>query len=112
MGSDRLLELASRVSSGATAAEAMRALASRVAKHSGNPAPVNIDGALAVSLSALRLDPLYGDLLFALSRGFGLAAHYVEEETQQRAMRTIDPTLAQYDGIEIETSGSAMGESP
>jgi citrate synthase len=59
---------------------------------------VNIDGALAVALSSLRLEPAYGDVFFALARGFGLAAHYVEEETRGRPMRTIDPTAARYDG--------------
>lgn len=104
--SERLLELGSHLPSGSRAAGAMRALAKRVASHSGNPAPVNIDGALAVSLTALQLDPVYGDLLFALSRGFGLAAHYVEEEKRQLPMRTIAPTRAKYDGIDTDTVGT------
>jgi citrate synthase len=95
---DRLLELASEVSD-SMGDEALRALAARVSLHTGKPAPVNIDGALAVALSALRLDPGYGDFLFALARGFGLAAHFVEERQRERPMRTIDPTLAGYDGI-------------
>lgn len=94
---ERLVHLASQVSD-STAAEAARFLAVRVGQHADRPMPINIDGALAVALTALRLDPAYGDALFALARGFGLAAHYVEEERRERVMRTIDPTAAHYDG--------------
>jgi citrate synthase len=98
--SERLIELASQLA-GSPSASAMQAMADRVAQHSGYPAPVNIDGALAVALIALRLEPAYGDVFFALARGFGLAAHYVEEEVRGRPMRTVDPTAARYDGPAI-----------
>ena len=97
---ERLLHVASDLSDGRHAA-AVRALADRVARHSGAVVPVNIDGALAVALTALRLDPAYGDFLFAISRSFGLAAHYVEEQSRERPMRMIDPTAAQYDGATV-----------
>lgn len=97
---ERLLSVAAELSDGRHAA-AVRALADRVARHSGNPVPVNIDGALAVALTALRLDPAYGDFLFAIGRSFGLAAHYVEEQARERPMRMIDPTAAQYDGAQV-----------
>ena len=66
--------------------------------HTGKSVPVNIDGALAVALTALRLDPAFGDFLFAIARSFGLAAHFVEEQARERPMRMIDPTAARYDG--------------
>lgn len=97
---ERLLKVASALSDGRLEA-AIRALAARVGRHSGNPVPVNVDGALAVALAALRLDAEYGDFLFAIARSFGLAAHYVEERARERPMRTIDPTAAQYDGVSI-----------
>jgi citrate synthase len=97
---ERLLQVAAMASDGRQE-EAVRALADRVARHSGNPVPVNIDGALAVALTALRLDPAYGDFLFAIARSFGLAAHFVEEQARERPMRTIDPTIATYDGRPI-----------
>lgn len=97
---ERLLEVAAPLADERLDA-AVRALAARVSRHSGNPVPVNIDGALAVALTALRLDPAYGDFLFAIARSFGLAAHYVEERARERPMRTIDPTSAEYDGIEV-----------
>jgi citrate synthase len=80
---------------------AIRALADRVARHAGRPVAVNIDGALAVALGALRLDPAFGDLLFAIARSFGLAAHIVEERVRERPMRLIDPTAATYDGVSV-----------
>lgn len=101
---ERLLQTAKQLSDGRSDA-AVRALAERVSQHSNNRVPVNIDGALAVALTALRLDPNYGDFLFALARGFGLAAHYVEEQARQRTMRTIDPTAAEYDGIAVTGFG-------
>jgi citrate synthase len=97
---ERLLEVAAPLSHRRGEA-AVRALAARVSRHSGSTAPVNIDGALAVALTALRLDPQYGDFLFAIARSCGLAAHYVEEQSRERPMRTIDPTAARYDGIEV-----------
>lgn len=62
---------------------------------------VNIDGALAVALTALRLDPEYGDFVFAIARSCGLAAHIVEERARERPMRMIDPTAARYDGVPV-----------
>lgn len=97
---ERLLEAAASHSDGRHET-AVRAMATRVSQHSGTPVPVNIDGALAVALTALRLDAAYGDFLFAISRSFGLAAHFVEEQARERPMRTIDPTAAQYDGFPI-----------
>ena len=97
---ERLLEVASARSDGQHEA-AVRALAARVSRHAGTSVPVNIDGALAVALTALRLDPAYGDFLFAIARSFGLAAHFVEEQARERPMRMIDPTAAEYDGAMV-----------
>lgn len=97
---ERLLEVAAQLAD-SRYNTAVRALAARVSQHSGNPVPVNIDGALAVALTALGLDPAYGDFVFTIARAFGLAAHYVEEQDRERPMRTIDPTAAQYDGAKV-----------
>jgi citrate synthase len=99
--SERLIEVATTFSGGRQAA-AVRALADRVAVHVEHPVAVNIDGALAVALTALRLDPEYGDFLFAIARSFGLAAHIVEERARERPMRLIDPTAALYDGVPVD----------
>jgi citrate synthase len=97
---ERLIDLAESQSDGHYSA-AVRALAASVSAHVGHSVAVNIDGALAVALSVLRLDPEYGDFLFAIARSFGLAAHIVEEREKERPMRMIDPTNAHYDGIPI-----------
>jgi citrate synthase len=98
--SERLLEVATEFAGGRHS-EVIRALADRVALHVDHPVAVNIDGALAVALTALRLDPEYGDFLFAIARSFGLAAHIVEERARERPMRMIDPTAALYDGVPV-----------
>ena len=97
---ERLLAIAAPLSDPRHAA-AVRALAERVGQHAGRPVAVNIDGALAVALLGLRLDAEYGDLLFAVARSFGLAAHIVEERAGERPMRMIDPTAAFYDGVAV-----------
>jgi citrate synthase len=97
---ERLIDLTAERTDGRHAA-AVRALAERVARHVGHPVAVNIDGALAVALTSLRLDPEYGDFLFAIARSFGLAAHIVEERARERPMRLIDPTAALYDGVPV-----------
>lgn len=97
---ERLLEVAAPLSDGRHT-EAVRALADAVARHVGRPVAVNIDGALAVALNALDLDPEYGDFAFAIARSFGLAAHIVEERARERPMRLIDPTAASYDGVDV-----------
>lgn len=111
MRAERLLQLASDLTDQRHEA-AVRSLAGKVAEHTGRPTPVNIDGGLAVALTALRLDPAYGDFLFAISRSFGLAAHYVEEQERQRPMRTIDPTIARYDGVEITDDSPGVSPHP
>ncbi len=100
---EALLEVATELAVGRHV-EAVRALATRVGQHVGHRVAVNIDGALAVSLTALRLDPEYGDFVFAIARSFGLAAHIVEERDRERPMRLIDPTAAFYDGVPVPDS--------
>ncbi len=97
---ERLLEVATPLSDGRHAA-AVRALADCVGRHAGRTVAVNIDGALAVALTALRLNPEYGDFAFAIARSCGLAAHIVEERTRERPMRMIDPTAVSYDGVRV-----------
>jgi len=97
---ERLLDFTTEQTDGRHAA-AVRALAARVGRHVDRPVAVNIDGALAVALTALRLDPEYGDFVFAIGRSFGLAAHIVEERARERPMRLIDPTSALYDGVPV-----------
>jgi citrate synthase len=105
---ERLLEVAASLSNGRHT-EAVRALAAVVGGYAGRTVAVNIDGALAVALTALRLDPEYGDFAFAIARSFGLAAHIVEERTRERPMRMIDPTAASYDGVPVPEPSEETG---
>lgn len=97
---ERLLDVAAALADGRHTA-AVRALADCVGRHAGRTVAVNIDGALAVALTALKLDPGYGDFAFAIARSCGLAAHIVEERTRERPMRMIDPTAVSYDGVAV-----------
>jgi citrate synthase len=103
---ERLLDVASQHGSGRNAT-AVRELAAAVARHVGRPVAVNIDAALAVALTELRLDPDYGDFAFAISRSCGLAAHIVEERARERPMRLINPEAASYDGPPARTNVEA-----
>jgi len=102
--SERLLDLATEQGREGESVARIRALAGVVGEHAGRRVAVNIDGALAAVLTALRLDPAYGDFAFALARSAGLAAHIVEESVRQRPMRLIQPTLVTYDGPPIKPS--------
>jgi len=102
---ERLIDVAGAASDGRNAA-AVRALAASVARRVHHPVAVNIDGALAVALTTLRLDAEYGDFAFAIGRSFGLAAHIVEERARERPMRLIDPMAALYDGIPVPPHAS------
>ncbi len=99
---ERLLDLVTEQGRDRRAVDRVRALAGVVGEHAGRAVAVNIDGALAAVLTALAVDPIYGDFAFALSRVAGLSAHIVEESLRQRPMRLIDPTLVTYDGPPIE----------
>lgn len=96
--SEQLLSLIPGEAEHPSAAAIVEALREAVSERSGRDMPVNIDGAVAACLHHVGLDPVYGDLLFALARSAGLAAHTVEERSRQRPMRTIDPTAVAYDG--------------
>lgn len=110
--SERLLAMVTAQDRPAAPVGRIRGLAAAVGRHAGHPVAVNIDGALAAALTALGVDPAYGDFAFALSRAAGLSAHIVEESLRQRPMRLIQPTLVTYDGPPIEQADGSEGPSP
>lgn len=93
-----LIELAVRELGPSAAVSRVNALAAVVSERVGRPLPVNIDGATAAVLLALGMSPRAGNLVFAVSRMTGLAAHVLEERERERPMRLIDPTQVEYDG--------------
>jgi citrate synthase len=60
--------------------------------------PMNIDGAISGIISDIGIDWKYGKAFFLISRSVGLAAHHVEETTQERPFRAVDPDDVEYDG--------------
>ena len=74
-----------------------RALAQRRGG-SGDPWPLNVDGAIAAVCGDLGFDYELGNALFIISRVPGLIAHAHEERMRQRPMRQIDPKDHTYDG--------------
>jgi len=51
------------------------------------PIPLNIDGALAAILHDLGFPPLFGKLIFIVSRVAGISAEVLEEYTREKPMR-------------------------
>ncbi len=64
----------------------------------GQPLPINVDGALGAILADLGLDPRVFNGIFVIARTPGLVAHVTEEQTRERPMRRIDPVNHAYDG--------------
>ena len=60
------------------------------------PIPLNIDGALAAILHDLGFPPLFGKLIFIVSRVAGISAEVLEEYTREKPMRITFPVA--YDG--------------
>lgn len=96
----RLFELAEQAGAAGPHIEAVRAVES-VFGRAGSKLPINVDGAIAAVLADLGIEPHYMNGLFMISRAPGLIAHAVEEQTTQRPMRRIDPTLHRYAGPSV-----------
>jgi citrate synthase len=64
----------------------------------GKPLPLNVDGAVAAVLCELNVDPMIGNGFFILPRVAGLIAHFAEERSREKVMRSIDFKAAEYDG--------------
>jgi citryl-CoA lyase len=55
------------------------------------PLILNIDGAIAALLLALKIEPLAGNAIFGLARVAGSVAHILEEQQSGKWVRRIDP---------------------
>src|SRR5437773_2713400 len=60
--------------------------------------PINIDGAIGAILADLGMNPAAFNGIFMIARTPGLVAHVIEEQTQEKPMRRIDPVNHGYDG--------------
>ena len=73
------------------------------------PIPLNIDGALAAILHDLGFPPLFGKLIFIVSRVAGISAEVLEEYTREKPMRM--KFAVAYDGPpprELESQNSKV----
>lgn len=70
----------------------------RVFEQTGNPLPINVDGAIAAVLCELEFDPQLANAFFIMARVPGIVAHVYEERTRQKPMRKINPNSFTYDG--------------
>jgi citrate synthase len=59
---------------------------------------MNVDGAMAAVLVQLGFESELANAFFIMSRLPGWLAHFQEERTTQKPIRTIDPTKARYTG--------------
>ncbi len=75
-----------------------RTLEAVLARTTGKPLPINVDGAIAAVLCDLGFPPELGNAFFIIARVPGLVAHVHEEKTRMKPMRKIHPEDFEYDG--------------
>lgn len=80
--------------------EAYEAIKKHLAEETGAELNANVDGAIAVALGELGFDYELAQAIFVVGRAAGLAAHAYEEQTREKPMRKMGPTLedVEYDG--------------
>jgi citrate synthase len=106
----RLLELAQRLGVAGDGVALGRDLAAELARSTGRPMPLNVDGAIAALLVDLGFEPRTGNAFFLIARMPGLLAHVLEEQAREKPMRVIFPTGHGYDGPSSRSlNGSASG---
>ncbi len=79
----------------------IREIQAELKKQSGKELPINIDGALAALLLALKFDPHIANGIFALARMPGILAHAVEERTHEKPYRRLPDEDVEYYGSKI-----------
>jgi citrate synthase len=94
----RLLQLVDSLGKGKDGLAMARALEATIAKTTGKPLPLNVDGAIAAVLLDLNVPPALANAFFMIARLPGLVAHAHEERTRYKPMRQIHPTDVTYDG--------------
>ncbi|MBI5867803.1 MAG: citryl-CoA lyase [candidate division Zixibacteria bacterium] len=97
----RLLQLVDDLGKAKDGLAMARALETTIAKVTGKPLPLNVDGAIAAVLLDLNVPPALANAFFMIARLPGLVAHAHEERTRQKPMRQIHPTDTTYDGPAI-----------
>jgi len=93
----RLLSMAHELDLAGEHVAIAEALVDSLAKVTGKPLPLNVDGCLAAILSDVGVPPELGNAFFIIGRVPGLIAHIAEEQANERAMRTVNPDEAEYE---------------
>jgi citrate synthase len=93
----RLLAMAEELGIAAEHVAIARAIVDSLARITGKRLPLNVDGCLAAILSDIGVPPELGNAFFVIGRVPGLIAHVVEEQANERPMRTVNPDEAEYE---------------
>ncbi len=94
----RLLVLAKELGFHGKYVDYALAMADALSENLGRRMPINVDGAVGAILCEMDFPTAVGNLIFALARVPGLIAHVMEERTNEKRMRRIVITDAEYDG--------------
>lgn len=95
--SHRLLALARQAGAAGPNVAVAEAIVAALAA-SGNPLPLNVDGAIAAVLADLGFAPELANGFFILARTAGWIAQVAEELGREKPMRRIDQQACTYDG--------------
>lgn len=97
---ERLISLLEEIDTGGTYLTALEAIRRHLAEETGVELNPNVDGAIAAALGELGFDTELARAVFVVGRAAGLAAHAHEENTREKPMRQMGPTLddVEYDG--------------
>lgn len=96
----RLFELAEKANLGGKYLRLARLMGEKLCELTGKELPLNLDGAIAAVLCELDFPVEISNVFFILPRVAGMTAHYYEEITREKPMRSIIPAEADYDGPE------------
>ncbi len=95
---DRLFTLAEEAGVCGQYVKTCRLIEAALAKQTGKPLPINVDGAIGAVLLELGFDLELMNGFFIMARVPGLIAQSREEATREKKMRRIVPGAHEYDG--------------
>jgi citrate synthase len=110
---DRLFAVAREVGVAGHHLAAATAVEAALARSTGRPVPINVDGALAALLGEIGFPSDLGNALFISARLAGILAHANEERQTMPPMRRVDPTDHTYHGpARRSLAATAAGDRP
>jgi citrate synthase len=94
----RLRELAAESGLSGPYMEVSERLEKALKESLGKQLPLNLDGAIAAVLCEMDFPSAIGNAFFVIGRIPGLVAHFHEETTTMKPMRTVVPSESEYEG--------------